>query len=230
MKRCNETASGSGGDESRGATCIGRGSIADRRRLRSARAGGGSDRLLARCIRGALGISPGNTGEERRCRRGDRRPDAPVEHRPGAAVFLPQPEAGDRPDCLQRGSQHRGGDAVLRPGDARDRQDRRRGQARRRFVRDRQPGSGAGADRPDRGPSGAAESEVAAWPRQARARPAKQPARRQGDLAARGRSGQCRTCCRGVGCRDRAGRAQRRAQSAARDHRARRGRSGAPGA
>ena len=63
---------------------------------------------------------------------------------------VPHSEAGHRPDRLQRGCQHRRADAVLRPRDAADRQDRRRREARRSAVRDRQPGGRAGADRPDR--------------------------------------------------------------------------------
>ena len=54
---------------------------------------------------------------------------------------------GHRPDRLQRGHQHRRPDAVLRPRDPADRQDRRQRQARRSAVRDRQPRSGAAAER-----------------------------------------------------------------------------------
>ena len=76
--------------------------------------------------------------------------------------------------------------AVLRPRHPADRQDRRRGETRRSAVRDRQPRSGAGADRPDRRRAGAGQE------------PSRQLAlakrvldrqtgllRRQGDLAAR---------------------------------------------
>ena len=61
--------------------------------------------------------------------------------------------------------------AVLTPFsgrvDAADRQGRRRGEARRSAVRDRQPGSGAGADRLDRRVHGPEKAQLAARARQA---------------------------------------------------------------
>ncbi len=189
-----------------------------------------SRRLLGACAGAVCAGGLADAGvaaaaaEGRRQRSGHGRPDAPARASSRCEpLCVSRAQDRDRPDRLQRGRQHGGADAVLRPRDAADRQDRRRGEARRSAVRDRQPGGGAGADRPDRRGAGARQGKSQltlakrVLDRQSR------PARRQGHLAARGRAGAQRSCGAETDLSDRGGDADGRAQPPARDRRPQRG-------